>query len=373
MVNLLIIFLVCATHTVFVNGQNIGKITELSEPVVAKVGGFAFVNCTVSSPQSIENNILVEWVFLNATDGGKSVSSDCTITESHNIIAGKKKYEIFCVDLDNNDKRYALRVNALSVPDNGLYQCRVRISSEQKPTDSMAVSLTVLSPPKIVKSSSDITVYGIINGTASMRCDGQGIPGPNVTYGRASGRPLPKGRYEVLTNKTTATSTTTVLKLYNLTKEDRGTYRCSADNNIRPPEDLFSRLIIEFKPSVSLVEPSYGSPTGENTQIMMWCRVDGYPRPSMTWYAMTSADTQRFKAGNLELDEKFYSNAKVILTDEKYQVEQKIMTVGSQSTMDSMFYSLSLQTVESVDMVYYVCRAMNTHGEDAQAVLLYRM
>lgn len=42
-----------------VNGQNIGKITELSEPVVAKVGGFAFVNCTVSSPQSIENNILV--------------------------------------------------------------------------------------------------------------------------------------------------------------------------------------------------------------------------------------------------------------------------------------------------------------------------
>ena len=48
------------------------------------------------------------------------------------------------------------------------------------------------------------------------------------------------------------------------------------------------------------------------------------------------------------------------------------MTVGSLSTMDSMFYSLTLKTVESGDYIYYVCRAENTHGKGQVAMKLYR-
>ena len=48
------------------------------------------------------------------------------------------------------------------------------------------------------------------------------------------------------------------------------------------------------------------------------------------------------------------------------------MTVGRLSTIDSMFYSLTLLTVEPGDMVYYVCKAENTHGVTATAVELYR-
>ena len=67
------------------------------------------------------------------------------------------------------------------------------------------------------------------------------------------------------------------LTITNLTKEDRGSYRCSADNSVRPPDEMYSKLSIEFKPSVAPVEPSYGAATSDQTgdSAMLWCQVDG--------------------------------------------------------------------------------------------------
>lgn len=66
------------------------------------------------------------------------------------------------------------------------------------------------------------------------------------------------------------------LTLLNVTKEERGSYRCSADNSVRPPDEMYSKLSVEFKPSVSAVEPSYGTAVdNDNSEAMLWCKVDG--------------------------------------------------------------------------------------------------
>ena len=38
----------------------------------------------------------VEWAFLNATGGVKNLTRDCGVTEEHNEISGKEKYQIRC-------------------------------------------------------------------------------------------------------------------------------------------------------------------------------------------------------------------------------------------------------------------------------------
>ena len=40
--------------------------------------------------------------------------------------------------------------------------------------------------------------------------------------------------------------------------------------------------------------------------------------------------------------------------------------------MESMFYTVTLQTVTPGDMVYYVCKAENEYGTAATAIQLYR-
>ena len=50
---------------------------------------------------------------------------------------------------DGTYMKYSLKVNVLSIPDNGVYQCRLRQSGERTLLDSLNVKLTVLSPPVV--------------------------------------------------------------------------------------------------------------------------------------------------------------------------------------------------------------------------------
>ena len=43
----------------------------------------------------------VEWFFLNATDGGRTISTSCRIVDEHNRVIGLEKYEIFCDDTNS--------------------------------------------------------------------------------------------------------------------------------------------------------------------------------------------------------------------------------------------------------------------------------
>ena len=44
----------------------------------------------------------------------------------------------------------------------------------------------------------------------------------------------------------------------------------------------------------------------------------------MSWYAMSTEQSQLYDDGKLEIDDVFFANAAPILTDDKYKVEQKV-------------------------------------------------
>ncbi|XP_067948596.1 lachesin-like [Watersipora subatra] len=371
-----ILVFVCYSWALFtyagVSGQSTGRITQQAEEVVRSAGASGTLNCTVTGPVGSQDFEIVEWVFLNNSGGPKTVSRDCIIEEEDERSA-IEKYLIVCEELQTTSIKYSLTINMLSQQDNGWYECRVRLSNVLLPVDTMHVKMTVLSPPTIQESATPLVIDAYINQTIQLPCSAEGVPAPNVTWGRGNGKPLPPVRSSSTRNKTSDIITNETLTIRNVIKEDAGIYRCSADNNIRPPDDFYSRVSVQYKPTVSRVEQSYGTPTGENTQVMIWCKVEGNPRPSMMWYKMSFEQTESFDRGEFELDEQFFSQASVISSDRKYKVEQKVMIIGSLSTMESMFYTLTLLTVEPGDMVYYVCKAENKHGTDATDVLLYRI
>ena len=44
----------------------------------------------------------------------------------------------------------------------------------------------------------------------------------------------------------------------------------------------------------------------------------------MSWYAMSTEQSQLYDDGKLEIDDVFFANAAPVLTDDKYKVEQKV-------------------------------------------------
>jgi len=54
-----------------------------------------------------------------------------------------------CSLTDRTLSLFSLRINSLTIPDNGYYQCRVRIPNDINPASTMNVQLLVLSPPKV--------------------------------------------------------------------------------------------------------------------------------------------------------------------------------------------------------------------------------
>ncbi|XP_067948486.1 opioid-binding protein/cell adhesion molecule homolog isoform X1 [Watersipora subatra] len=369
------VMLLLSAYLKGVNSQSSGLIVRQPEEVVVSSGAAGVLNCTVSTTdRDVQEQASVEWVFLNATGGApKTISSDCSIKEEHNTIEGKEKYVIGCFELTSSNILYSLTVNLATFHDSGWYECRVRLPNEQLPVDTMRVKLTVLSPPKIKTAASCVSIDVLLGGTVIFPCISQGNPGPNVTWSRANGAPLPSKRAVQSRVQLSDTETSQNLIIYNVSRTDTGYYRCSADNNIQPPDEFLSRLSVQYKPIVTVFEPTYGSDTGENTRVMIWCRVQGHPRPDLTWYGMTTEDGERYERGDLEFDDTFFANAQVIRTDSKYSIEQKIMNVGRLSTIDALFTSLDITTVEPGDMIYYVCSATNNRGRDQAVVSLDRI
>ena len=65
------------------------------------------------------------------------------------------------------------------------------------------------------------------------------------------------------------------LTLRNLTREDRGVYRCIADNDVRPPATHDITLFVEFRPFARAVQTSYGQAQNRMFDLTIECRIAG--------------------------------------------------------------------------------------------------
>ncbi|XP_075244572.1 uncharacterized protein LOC142338620 isoform X2 [Convolutriloba macropyga] len=160
---------------------------------------------------------------------------------------------------------FSLTLSDLKSADSGNYFCKIFDAH----ADSLFKrSLTVEIPAKIESWSGSDTFLPLMGSDLDLFCEASGIPEPMITWFK-----MPSDDIII--------SRRSVLKLRNISKEDRGAYKCKADNfiGIGDERDMTVDVLYppEFLETVS-VERSFDGSSSAFT-----CLVRGRPLPQLTW------------------------------------------------------------------------------------------
>ncbi|XP_068732590.1 neural cell adhesion molecule 2-like [Montipora capricornis] len=127
---------------------------------------------------------------------------------------------------------------------------------------SKDVFITVHYPPNIIATSANQTVNE--GSYLTLNCTTTGNPAPNTTWTR------------LWDNRVVS------VPLTNITRQDEGGYRCTANNGIGNPvsKDVF--ITVHYQPSITSVTPSTKQ-SWIGQRVRLKCVADGSPTPSITW------------------------------------------------------------------------------------------
>ena len=118
--------------------------------------------------------------------------------------------------------------------DAGVYQCQVLISTQN--VISAEVKLSVRRPP-VISDDSTRSVVAVVGEPVRLECRATGYPTPRVSWRRQSNALLPTG---------TAVHRGEVLEIRSVSKDDRGTYYCVAENYVGKGEKRDSSQFFYF-------------------------------------------------------------------------------------------------------------------------------
>ncbi|ELU00248.1 hypothetical protein CAPTEDRAFT_184217 [Capitella teleta] len=263
-----------------------------------------------------------------------STDDKIVIDDAHNtIVNGWPKYQ---VERTYSGERiiYTIIVNRLEPRDAGLYTCQilVRGSNEHPSKDG---EMVVLIPPAVIMSVTSNTISVEENDKVNLTCGASGYPTPNITWVRVNGGLLPN---EELRHQGTFYSIDPVQK------EDRGVYRCLADNNVRPPAVHDATLTVIFRPTARAVQSSYGQAENRMFDITIECRIAGWPEPDLQWYKVLSG-------GSLS----------PINNDDKHTIN---ILLNHANILDpnERWFQMVIRSVQANDFGDYVCKGCNDLG-----------
>lgn len=325
-------FLVCSFLLICLHGvlaQDEPQINKIILPEIKRKGMTGYLNCTVTR----QGNNNVRWYHQGRQ---RYISQDdrITIDPRFNIVKdGYPKYEVFRHSRGDSFT-YQLVVHRLSELDNGTYVCQVVVlGTDIRPQKDG--KLIVLVPPDIQPGITTQTVDAPVGGNATLTCGAQGYPTPNITWVRPNGKPVPGRGYSYQGD---------VLTLTDLTEDDRGVYRCIADNNVRPPATYDATVYVEFSPRARAVQSSYGQAQNMMYDLTIECIVAGWPPPDMNWYKVE-------QQGGL----------KQITDDDKHSVNL-LLSHGNFLSISEVWYQLTIFNVQAGDYGDYKCEGINKLG-----------
>lgn len=139
--------------------------------------------------------------------------------------------------------------------------------------DVRVVDLLIRYPPKIDKPIEVTPRVATLGGSAELKCDAEGYPKPSISWTRASGGFLPAGGQFF---------NGTVLKIDQVSVQDRGIYYCIADNGIGSPAKRTVNFEVEFPPKISVPRPRVAQAI--NYDIELECKVESFPAAEISWY-----------------------------------------------------------------------------------------
>lgn len=132
-----------------------------------------------------------------------------------------------------------------------------------------------------------------------------------------------------------------VLRIHSVTKENRGTYYCFAENGVGKGDRRNVNLEIEFSPVIAVPRAKLGQALRYDMDLE--CHVEAYPPPQIFWVKddFLITNNVKFKISNFVTADEFTdSTLRIVTIDEKQY--------GS-----------------------YKCKAVNKLGMDEAEILLY--
>ncbi|CAD5113892.1 unnamed protein product [Dimorphilus gyrociliatus] len=335
----LFIFLIIFLYISSVLGQDKPEITERILPEIKPIGTTGRLNCTVIN--KLDN--YVEWVHNE-----KSLTQDETIVvdpKFNQIVNGYPKYQVFHRKIGQKDS-FMLVVNHLEPKDKGIYRCQIWVRNDQDSGRLVSKDgkMVVVFPPQILQMDTSSTMTVKEKENVLLKCGASGNPKPNITWVRVNGSPLPDGRLRARNN---------TLLINSIDRNDRGVYRCLADNNVRPPAQFDITLLVAFSPVAVAVQSSYGQVENRMYDVIIECRVAGFPEPELKWHKVTSATTWK----QLKNDDKHTIN---ILLNHANSLGQ-----------NERWFQIVIRSVTANDYGDYICEGVNNHGSGSTKIQLF--
>lgn len=171
-----------------------------------------------------------------------------------------------------------LPLRNISRAQDGLYWC----TAENGAGKSIAsVRVIVQFPPSIVYISHDTLANEADD--VKLFCNSTGNPRPNITWTFLNG-----SNSKIIQSEKT-------LVLSNVTRNQAGTYKCTADNGIMVPSIANVQVAINFPPFIEYI--SSDTNVNETDDVMLSCNSTGNPRPNITWSFQRGLQASNIKTG----------------------------------------------------------------------------
>ena len=306
----------CALHH-RIKGQQNPSISFISQERVVNIGDTIDLHCSVQ----YSHGYPVIWAKIDR----ENPSNNLFISRGSSLSIPDNRYSI---RHDEASSTYTLQLSKIQEVDTGTYQCQVIIGTSSRVTADVHVRVNI---PPVISDNSTRSVITSAGTTIALQCYAGGHPQPFISWRRENNDLLPGGLAVFRGN---------ILTIRNVTKNDRGTYYCIADNGVGKGARRNVGVEVEFSPEVTPGRGIYQQAIQYDADLQ--CHVEAFPSPSIIW-----------------LKDGYQLN-----DNQHYQIS--VFSTANEFT-DTV---LRIRRIEKRQFGIYVCKAINKLGSDQKSIEL---
>ena len=131
-------------------------------------------------------------------------------------------------------------------------------------------------PPSFFQKPVNVTTR--LGSVATFYCFAEGSPQPTILWQKGNiilSAGETSGRMRVLEDAT--------LEIFDVQKMDKGTYTCIVENKMNR-QQMMSDATLHVLYAPTIASTSNNETAYENNRIILRCKVDGFPAPTVTWF-----------------------------------------------------------------------------------------
>ncbi|GLG92915.1 Lachesin [Gryllus bimaculatus] len=289
-----------------VSSQRTPTISYISQEQIKDIGGTVELDCSVQYAQDYP----VLWMKIDRT---RMVDPLPISTGSSLIIRDSR----FSLRYDTASSTYTLQVKDIQETDAGYYQCQVILALNNK--ISAEVELQVRRPP-IISDNSTRSLVVSEGQSVRLECYAGGYPPPRVSWRRENNAILPTGGSIYRGN---------ILKIPSVSKKDRGTYYCVAENGVGRGARRNIAVEVEFSPIITVPRPRLGQALQYDMDLE--CHVEAYPPPAIVWRkdGVQLSNNQHYSISHFATADEFTDTTIRVITIEKRQYGRYVCSAAN--------------------------------------------